>query len=76
MNAPGYYYKEDFVNFNPRVAEHIPLVFHHPQIEKIKSDILEGDYKGRRMTYFSGIADIKSKRKKLERIIKEAHKIY
>jgi hypothetical protein len=41
-----------------------------------KSDILEGDYKGRRMTYFSGIADIKSKRKKLERIIKEAHKIY
>lgn len=70
-NAPSYYYKEDMVTFNPRATEHVHLVFHHPAIEKIKSPLLEGDYKGRRMTYFKTMKDIDAGKKELLRVFKE-----
>jgi hypothetical protein len=70
-NAPSYYYKEDMVTFNPRATEYVHLIFHHPSIEKIKSLLLEGDYKGRRMTYFKSMTDIASGKKELLRVLKE-----
>ena len=45
--------------------------FHHPAIVKIKSGILEGDYKDRRLMHFNGKADVAKKKKELERVIKD-----
>ena len=72
-NAPSYYYKEDIVTFGPaRGKEKILLVFHHPKIVKIKSDLLKGDYKDRRLTHFNSVKEIKENKKELERIIKQS----
>lgn len=72
-NAPSYYYKEDIVTFGPtKGRDKVILVFHHPNIVKIKSDLLKGEYKDRRLAYFNSLEEIKDNRKELERIIKES----
>ena len=72
-NAPSYYYKEDIVTFGPaRIKDKIILVFHHPSIVKIKSDLLKGDYKDRRLVYLDSEKEIKAAKKELERIIRES----
>ena len=73
--APSYYYKEDMVTFNGWATKNVHLVFHHPAIVKIKSELLEGDYKDRRMMYFIDMADVNKKKKELEKIIKELVKL-
>ncbi len=70
-NAPSYYYKEDLVTFNPRASKFVHLVFHHPFIVNIKSALLEGDYKDRRMMYFHTMKDVKLHKKELEKIMGE-----
>lgn len=75
-NAPSYYYKEDIVTFGPaRSKDKIMLVFHHPSIVKIKSELLEGDYKDRRLVYINSEKEIRDAKKELERIIKESVKM-
>ena len=75
-NAPSYYYKEDIVTFGPvRTKDKVILVFHHPNIVKIRSALLEGDYKDRRLVYFNSLSEIKSGKKELERIIEESVKM-
>ena len=70
-NAPSYYYKENIVTFGPaRGKDKIILVFHHPNIVKVKSDLLKGEYNDRRLTYFNSKKEIKDNKKELERIIK------
>ena len=54
-NAASYFYKKDIVTFNPRNFEHIHLFFYHPFVVDIKSSILNGAYKNRRMTYFKSM---------------------
>ena len=72
-NAPSYYYKEDIVTFGPtKGRDKVILVFHHPKIVKIKSELLEGDYKDRRLTYFNSLKEVKENKIELERIIKES----
>ncbi|MGZ5134829.1 MAG: DUF1801 domain-containing protein [Flavitalea sp.] len=70
-NAPSYYFLQDLATFNPRSIKNIHIVFHHPSIVKIKSSLLEGDYKDRRMVYLRNMDDIKSNQKELERIMNE-----
>ncbi len=75
-NAPSYYYIHDMVTFGPARpgspnGDKLLLVFHHPFIVKIKSELLEGDYKDRRMAYFESMKEVKSNKKKLVRIIAE-----
>jgi hypothetical protein len=70
-NAPSYYASEDLVTFNPRDEDRVHLVFHHPAIVKIKSSLLEGNYKDRRMMYFTDMNEVKKKKKELERIMSE-----
>lgn len=70
-NAPSYYASADMVTFNPRAEDHVHLVFHHPAIVKIKSSLLQGDYKDRRMVYLKNMKEIKANKKELERILKE-----
>ena len=75
-NAPSYYYKEDIVTFGPaRSKDKIILVFHHPNIVKISSSLLQGDYKDRRLVYFNSLSEIRSCKKELERIINESVKM-
>lgn len=72
-NAPSYYYKEDIVTFGPtRAKDKIILVFHHPNIVKFKSELLQGNYKERRLVYLNSPQEIKDAREELARIIKES----
>ncbi|MEQ9378181.1 MAG: DUF1801 domain-containing protein [Imperialibacter sp.] len=70
-NAPSYYYKEDFVTFNLHDKRAIRLIFHHPTIVTIKSDILEGDWTDRRIVYIKNADEASSKKAELERVIKD-----
>jgi hypothetical protein len=68
--APSYYCgKSDLVTFNHRAQDRIHLVFHHPAIVLIPSDLLEGAYKDRRMAYFYSMEDVEAKRLELARIV-------
>jgi uncharacterized protein YdhG (YjbR/CyaY superfamily) len=70
-NAPSYYTNADLVTFNHRDQKRVHLVFHHPAVVQIKSPLLEGDYKDRRMMYLNDMASVKAQKKELERIINE-----
>ena len=71
-NASSYYTSADIVTFNHRATEHVHLIFHHPAIVKIKSTLLEGDYKDRRMVYLPDMKAVKANKKELQRIVKES----
>lgn len=74
--APSFNYKGEYlVTFNLRDTERIHLVFHNPEIPKVKSKLLEGDYKDRRMLYLADMKDIKAKKSELERILKQLIKL-
>jgi len=74
--APSFNYKGEYlVTFNLWEEESIHLVFHNPQISKVKSKLLEGDYKDRRMAYFSDMKDIKTKKTVLEKALKDLIKL-
>lgn len=74
-NAPSYYTTEDIVTFGPYRQGKILLVFHHPVIVKVRSTLLEGDYKDRRLAYFSNMKEIKANKDELQRIINEVIKM-
>ena len=74
--APSFNYKGEYlVTFNLWETKRIHLVFHNPQIAKVKSSILEGNYENRRMTYFADMKDIKAKRPLLEKALKDLIKL-
>jgi uncharacterized protein YdhG (YjbR/CyaY superfamily) len=70
-NAPSYYYKKDIVTIGPYKPGRLLLVFHHPAVVKVKSDLLQGDYKDRRLVYFKEAKEAMKKQKELARIIRE-----
>lgn len=70
--APSFNHKGEYlVTFNLRDTNRIHLVFHNPMIVKIKSKLLEGEYKDRRMMYLADMKDIKAKKSELEKIVKQ-----
>ena len=69
--APSFSYKGYMVTFNLWAKEHAHLVFHNGAILNNASGLLEGDYPDRRMTYFSSMDDVESKRAALEDAIRE-----
>jgi hypothetical protein len=68
-NAPSFFYKEDLVTFNPRMQNAVHLVFHHPNITRIKSPLLEGDYKDRRMMYLHNKEEVLANKNTLQEIM-------
>lgn len=75
-NAPSFNYKGEYlVTFNLRETERIHLVFHNPRISEVKSTLLEGDYKDRRMMYFADMSAIQAKKAELEKILKRLIKL-
>jgi hypothetical protein len=73
--APSFSYYDYIATFNPRDKKRVHLVFHNPLIEGVKSKLLEGDYRGRRMAYFADMKDVKSKKSELIKVIKELIKL-
>lgn len=75
-NAPSFNYKGEYlVTFNLRETERIHLVFHNPRIPEVKSALLEGNYKDRRMLYLTDMDDIQAKKTALEKILKQLIKL-
>ncbi|MEO8611934.1 MAG: DUF1801 domain-containing protein [Chloroflexota bacterium] len=74
-NAPSFSYKDYIATFNLRAQEHVHLIFHNPAIAGIQSDLLEGDYVDRRMTYFTDMNDVKAKQAALEYVVQELVKV-
>jgi phosphohistidine phosphatase SixA len=71
-NAPSYNLKGEYLlTFNLRPRDKIHLVWHNPLVSEVMSDLLEGDYVDRRMTYFTSLAEIRSKKKDLESALKQ-----
>lgn len=70
-NAPSYYYKDDILTFGPYKTHKLMLVFHHPAIVHVKSNLLEGKYKDRRLVNFKDINEAKKNKIELQKIIKE-----
>ena len=74
--APSFSYNGEYlVTFNLWEREHIHLVFHNPEISKVKSKLLEGDYDHRRMAHFSDKDDINAKKPALEKVLKDLIKL-
>jgi hypothetical protein len=63
------------VTFNLRETKRVHLVFHNPMIAKVKSKLLEGDYKDRRMAYFTGMQEIKAGQAALVKALKDLIKL-
>ena len=75
-NAPSFSYQGNYlVTFNLRESKRIHLVFHNPEIAKVKSKLLEGNYKDRRMAYFADMQDISVKKSLLEKALKDLIKL-
>jgi len=70
-NAPSYYYKKGIVTLGPYKPDKLLLVFHHPAVVKVKSELLQGDYKDRRLVYFKDAREATKNKKELARIINE-----
>lgn len=74
--APSFNYKGEYlVTFNLWEEKRIHLVFHNPQISKVKSKLLEGDYKDRRMAYFADMKDVLAKKSLLEKALRDLIKL-
>jgi uncharacterized protein YdhG (YjbR/CyaY superfamily) len=69
-NAPSFSYKDYIATFNLRAQQHVHLIFHNPDIASIQSEILEGNYPDRRMTYFMDRQDVEARRPALEYVVK------
>ena len=71
-NAPSYHISNtDLLTFNFGDKKNIRIIFHHPNIVKIKSVVLEGNYKDRRIVYFKDAAAVKAGKKELQQIIQQ-----
>jgi uncharacterized protein YdhG (YjbR/CyaY superfamily) len=71
-NAPSFSYKGNYVvTFNLHTKEYVLLVFHNQAIVKVHSEILEGDYKDRRLVYIKDMSDLDVKKPALEKVVKE-----
>lgn len=74
--APSFNYEGEYLaTFNLRETKRIHLVFHNSQIPNIKSNLLEGHYKDRRMIYFADMNDIHTKKPALEKVIRDLIKL-
>ncbi|MBL8103640.1 MAG: DUF1801 domain-containing protein, partial [Anaerolineales bacterium] len=74
--APSFNYKGEYLaTFNLWETKCIHLIFHNPLISQVKSTLLEGEYKDRRMVYFADMKDAKAKKAALEKALKDLIKL-
>jgi hypothetical protein len=70
-NAPSFSYKGYMATFNLHATRHLHLVWHNGVVLEDPAGLLEGDYPDRRMTYFTGMADVEAKRPALEGLVRQ-----
>jgi uncharacterized protein YdhG (YjbR/CyaY superfamily) len=71
-NAPSFAFQGEYLcTFNLHTDSRVHLVFHNPFIVQIDSDLLEGEYRDRRMAYFANLAEAKKRKPELQRIVKQ-----
>lgn len=70
-NAPSYAYKEDIVTVGPSRNQRLLLVFHHPAISRVRSSLLEGQYRNRRLAWFDDGAAVARNKTEIKRIINQ-----
>jgi uncharacterized protein YdhG (YjbR/CyaY superfamily) len=71
-NAPSYHLNGvDIVTSGPlmRKKDEILLVFHHPKVVEIVSDILEGQFKDRRLVTLRNQTEVDANAEELQRIV-------
>ncbi|MEO8675867.1 MAG: DUF1801 domain-containing protein [Casimicrobiaceae bacterium] len=71
-NAPSFYYRDDIAAFNPRAKGFVQLVFvfHRGKMIDDRFDLLEGDYKDRRLARFLDMNDVRAKKDALEHVVR------
>jgi hypothetical protein len=70
-NAPSFSYKGYMATFNLHATSHLHLVWHNGVVLDDPAGLLEGDYPDRRMTYFTGMADVEAKRPVLVGLVRQ-----
>jgi hypothetical protein len=68
-NAPSYYTSEDFLTFNFSRKETLLLIFHHPHIDTIQSDIFDSKPKGRAIMQLHNEDDFMNKAESIKQTI-------
>lgn len=68
--APSFSYKGYLATFNLRARQHVHLIFHNGAILGDTSGLFQGDYKDRRMAYFTDMADVRAKQAALVKNIR------
>lgn len=68
-NAPSFSARDHIVTLNLRRPGEVMLVFHHPAVVHIESDLLAGDYPDRRLASVTSFEDLAGKRAELQRIV-------
>jgi uncharacterized protein YdhG (YjbR/CyaY superfamily) len=75
-NAPSYHVNEtDLFTFNFSDVKFIRIVFHHASVVKIKSPLLTGEYKDRRIVYLKNAKEAVAAKKEIANIIKAQLKL-
>jgi hypothetical protein len=69
-NAPGFSYKGYMATFNLHATRHLHLVWHNGVVLEDPDGLLEGSYPDRRMTYFTGMAEVEARRPALEALVR------
>ena len=72
-NAPSYYYIKDMAAFNLHQEKFIQIIFifYNGAMINDSGDLLEGKWKDRREARFYSMDDIKNKKSKLEKVVRE-----
>jgi hypothetical protein len=70
-NAPSFYYHDDIAAFNPRAKGFVQLVlvFHRGKMIEDRHDLLEGEYRDRRLAGFKDMPEVLAKQDALTRVI-------
>lgn len=72
-NAPSYYYIKDMAAFNLHQEKFVQIIFifYNGTMINDSGDLLEGKWKDRREARFYSMDDIKNKKSKLEKVLRE-----
>ena len=72
-NAPSYFYIKDMAAFNLHQEKFVQIIFifYNGTMINDSGDLLEGKWKDRREARFYSMDDIKNKKTKLEKVVRE-----
>ena len=72
-NAPSYFYIKDMAAFNLHQEKFVQIIFifYNGTMINESADLLEGKWKDRREARFYSMDDIKNKKSKLEKVVRE-----